>query len=172
MVNPPNPQCYHCQKPATICYTEIDKDRTIRSYVCLSCPCPSHYYNNEHLNLPQVGGVVTVECGNCKTKWHSREEGEQLLGCYQCYTNFKNQITTKLKNDGAVSSSFTMEKGQGYLHIGRAPGESSNTNPLLKLIALNEALQDTLEREDYEQAAVIRDQINHLKTKNSHDSSQ
>ncbi|WP_100934444.1 UvrB/UvrC motif-containing protein [Candidatus Chlamydia corallus] len=172
MTNSPTHQCYHCQKPATICYTKIDKDRVIRSYVCATCSCPSYYYNNEHFGLSKGGGVLTLECGNCKTVWHSQQDDEQLLGCHQCYTNFKNQITTKLKNDRAVSSSFIMEKGQGSLHIGRAPGETSTSNPLLKLIALNEALKDTLEREDYEQAAVIRDQINHLKTKNPHDSSQ
>ncbi|AAD18839.1 hypothetical protein CpB0727 [Chlamydia pneumoniae TW-183] len=171
MVHSPTHQCYHCQQPATICYTEIDKDKVIRSYVCATCPCPSHYYNNEHLSLSKGVGVLTLECGNCKTVWHSKQDDEQLLGCHQCYTNFKNQITSKLKSERVVSSSFTMEKGQGSLHIGRAPGEASNTNPLLKLIALNEALQDTLEREDYEQAAVIRDQINHLKTKNPDDPS-
>lgn len=40
---------------------------------------------------------------------------------------------------------------------------------MIKLIALNEALKDTLEKEDYEQAALLRDQINQIKNQNSHE---
>ncbi|CRH78757.1 ClpC ATPase [Chlamydia trachomatis] len=39
----------------------------------------------------------------------------------------------------------------------------------MRLIALHEALQETLRREDYEQAAEIRDQINQLKNQNTTD---
>ena len=38
-------------------------------------------------------------------------------------------------------------------------------SPTLRLIALNEALDETLIREDYEQAALLRDQIRALKEK-------
>ena len=51
------------------------------------------------------------------------------------------------------------------LHIGRAPGEVVEINPTLRLIALNEALDETLIREEYEQAAVLRDQITAFKEK-------
>ncbi len=46
--------------------------------------------------------------------------------------------------------------------MGRAPGEKIEISPSLKLIALNEALSETLSREDYEQAAWLRDQIKKL----------
>lgn len=39
----------------------------------------------------------------------------------------------------------------------------------MRLIALHEALQETLRQEDYEQAAEIRDQINQLKNQNTTD---
>jgi protein arginine kinase activator len=48
------------------------------------------------------------------------------------------------------------------LHLGRAPGESLAINPTSRLLALNEALKETLNREDYEQAAWLRDQIKAL----------
>ncbi|WP_375793731.1 UvrB/UvrC motif-containing protein [Chlamydia sp. 12-01] len=165
-------QCYHCQKPATICYTEVDKDKVLRSYVCESCPCPSHYYSRDNIALSSSGSSVTLECGNCKTIWKSNVDEDQLFGCHLCYTNFKTQLIAKLMHTKAIFSSAVSDSSRGCLHIGRAPGEAASMNPLLKLIALNEALQDTLAREDYEQAAVIRDQINHLKNQNSHDSSQ
>ena len=48
------------------------------------------------------------------------------------------------------------------IHIGRAPGESLAISPSSRLLALNEALKETLNREDYEQAAWLRDQIKAL----------
>ncbi len=164
--------CYHCQRPATICYTEVDKDKILRSYVCDSCPCPGHYYSRDNIVLGASGAAVTLECGNCKTVWKPTADENQLFGCHLCYTNFKTQLIAKLIHTKAICSSATADNSRGGLHIGRSPGEAASMNPLLKLIALNEALQDTLAREDYEQAAVIRDQINHLKNQNSHDSSQ
>ncbi|MBB64423.1 MAG: hypothetical protein CMO81_05110 [Waddliaceae bacterium] len=49
------------------------------------------------------------------------------------------------------------------VHVGRAPGQSAEMSPTLRLVALNEALKETLSREDYEQAAWLRDQIKELK---------
>ncbi|WP_066481779.1 UvrB/UvrC motif-containing protein [Candidatus Chlamydia sanziniae] len=172
MTTPSHPLCYHCQQPALICYTEVDKDKVLRSYICATCSCPSHYYSHTSAVLCQEGrSSLTLECGNCKTVWHAQSDTEQLLGCHQCYINFKNQLITQLKKDKALSSCI-VEKNHGTLHVGRSPDGVATMNPLLKLIALNEALQDTLEREDYEQAAVIRDQINHLKMQNPDESSK
>ena len=50
-------------------------------------------------------------------------------------------------------------------HQGHKPGELKEVNPSLKILALNEALNKTLNDEDYEQAAWIRDQIQELKKK-------
>lgn len=48
------------------------------------------------------------------------------------------------------------------LHMGRLPGQAVEINPALKLLALNQALHETLSHEDYEQAAWLRDQIKEL----------
>lgn len=163
--------CYQCQNPATICYTEVSRDKLIRVYVCADCPNPNPYYNpEESFEISSAGFPIILTCGNCNMTWSSRKDA--LLGCHQCYTNFKSLLVSKLQQLKAVSSSCSLDKSQGCLHVGRAPGEESKTNPLLKLIALNEALQDTLKREDYEQAAILRDQINTLKKQeDSHDAS-
>ncbi|MBX6679975.1 UvrB/UvrC motif-containing protein [Chlamydia gallinacea] len=163
--------CYLCHKPASICYTEVDQNRVIRSYVCDSCPCPSDYYSRVAVPLSSLESSLTLECGNCKTIWQPYTNEDRLFGCHLCYTNFKTPLIAELIQNKALFSSLT-ENSQSSLHIGRGPGETASINPLLKLIALNEALQDTLSREDYEQAALIRDQINHLKNQNSHDSTQ
>ena len=46
--------------------------------------------------------------------------------------------------------------------MGRTPGQAVAINPSLKLLALHQALNETLSREDYEQAAWLRDQIKAL----------
>ncbi|EPP34474.1 uvrB/uvrC motif family protein [Chlamydia ibidis] len=172
MTTPETPLCYHCQQPAKVSYTEVDKDKLIRCYVCESCPYPTPYYSRDSILLCPSGDSLTLECGNCKTIWQVRPDEELSFGCHLCYVHFKTQLLSRLTQNKWVSPSFILEPGCGSLHVGRSPGELSNMNPLLKLIALNEALQDTLAREDYEQAALIRDQINNLKNQNTHDSSQ
>ena len=64
-----------------------------------------------------------------------------------------------------ISPRISLTKKALPLHIGRAPGEANEISPSLRLLALNEALNETLKREDYEQAAWLRDQIKDLTEK-------
>ncbi len=152
--------CYHCQQPATICYTEVNRKEKVRYYLCSQCPYPGAFDPYE-TSGSAAHESITLECGNCKTIWNPQEQSH-TLGCHLCYTSFKSQLAIFFKE----------VHGTSVVHIGRAPGESSHMNPSIRLIALNEALQDTLAREDYEQAAIIRDQINHLKQSGSEDASK
>lgn len=164
--------CYSCNKPAKICYTEVDIDTIMRSYVCDSCPLPSLYYSREPISSSSSKLQITLECGGCKTIWQPAMMESITLGCHSCYMNFKTHIVTQLLQENRIFSPLKTDLTQGSLHVGRTPGESANINPLIKLIALNEALQDTLAREDYEQAALLRDQINCLKKQSSHDTTE
>lgn len=139
--------CYHCKRPAVRSFTEVERNRISRHYLCDHCPYPVRYFaalpTNEY-----VQEILAIECGNCKTIWHK----DTLFGCPQCYINFHAPLMARFA-----------ETQQMYQHIGRFPGEQQQINPKIRLIALNEALHDTLVKEDYEQAAIIRDQINQIK---------
>ncbi|MBQ8498828.1 UvrB/UvrC motif-containing protein [Chlamydia sp.] len=163
--------CYNCQQPATICFTEISDTITSRCYVCDNCPYPSRYYDRETLLASPTNLELILECGNCKTKWCIRDTDKILLGCPLCYRTFKSLILSRLLRYQAISS-YTSDK-TNHFHIGRALGnvETPSVTPAMQLIALHEALQETLRREDYEQAAEIRDQINQLKNQNTTDAS-
>jgi len=85
------------------------------------------------------------------------------LGCSTCYEVFGDLLVTMLtaSDQGALKMTKKTKKS-APVHMGRQPGETLEISPSLKLIALNEALEETLKHEDYEQAAWLRDQINEL----------
>ncbi|WP_348660465.1 UvrB/UvrC motif-containing protein [Chlamydiifrater volucris] len=160
------PKCYLCQNTATRCFTIVDKEKTVRSYVCADCPSPGHYrthqlQSQENRDSPKIH----LECGNCGTTWNQNAQ-KLLMGCPQCYENFKSALTARFTK---TMSPFFQKEHLETLHPGRRPGQAFITSPMIKLIALNEALKDTLEKEDYEQAALLRDQINQIKNQNSHE---
>lgn len=161
--------CYNCQQPAVICFTEISDNITSRCYVCNNCPYPSRYYDRETFLASSTKDSLILECGNCKTKWCIRDTDKVLLGCSLCYRTFKSLIVSQLLRHQAISS-YTADKTNNF-HIGRSLEnvEKPTINPAMRLIALHEALQETLRQEDYEQAAEIRDQINQLKNQNTTD---
>jgi protein arginine kinase activator len=93
-------------------------------------------------------------CGQCGTTLESVRLGSPL-GCPECYEIFSDILILEMQKHEKGAS----PKSAPPLHIGRAPGEDTKAKPALRLLALNEALSETLNREDYEQAAWLRDQI-------------
>lgn len=92
----------------------------------------------------------------------------QSLGCAECYTVFADYIISQLVEAGGIPSTLK-KKAQAQklqtLHIGRSPQQPGSPALSSKLASLNEALNDALKKENYEQAATIRDQIKGLTDK-------
>lgn len=84
------------------------------------------------------------------------------LGCKTCYDVFEDIIFAELQSAKKLPARISLTKKSSPIHIGKSPGESVEINPATRLLALNEALTETLQREDYEQAALLRDQIKEL----------
>ncbi len=97
---------------------------------------------------------VELECPVCH--WTSEDlKKNGKLGCEECYNVFKGVIASALK---------TMHRGT--LHVGKTPGETpenSTGQAMLEIMNLQKELDELVQREEYEKAAVIRDQINKLK---------
>ncbi len=157
-------ECGECKKPIAIRYTEIVGDTITHTSMCADCPelqrrlygtNPQEYVSN------QVGVGAGLECGNCGTKLEEVKRGHRL-GCSECYTVFEDILLIEMLASNRLSPRVSPTKKSLPIHIGRAPGESLAINPSSRLLALNEALKDTLSREDYEQAAWLRDQIKAL----------
>ncbi len=155
--------CFECKKPIAVRYTEVAAGVITHTIMCADCP----HLERRLQGLPALGEVEAASapaglcCGNCGTTLDAVRKGN-LLGCIECYSVFEDVIISELIASNRVSKmSATVKKGVP-LHIGRAPGEIKEISPSLKLLALNEALNETLRSEDYEQAAWLRDQIKSL----------
>lgn len=162
--------CTECKKPITVQYIEIVGDKITRTVMCADCP---HLERRLYGSVRQKASgkeqrVTALACGNCGTSLESIRMGH-LLGCPECYDVFADVIIEDLLKEKRVSRHLTSNKKTQPLHIGRTQGEITEVSPTLRLIALNEALDETLIREDYEQAALLRDQIRALKEKAEHE---
>lgn len=159
--------CSECKKPIYVCYIEIVGDKMTRTVMCADCP---HLERRLYGSIRKEGisGAVaseaTLACGACGTTLESVRMGHPL-GCPECYSVFTDTLIDLLLKELRISRHLTSNKKTQPLHIGRVPGEVTEISPTLRLIALNEALDETLIREDYEQSALLRDQIRALKEK-------
>lgn len=156
-------ECSECKKPISVRYTEIVGENIFRFHCCKDCPV----LENRLSGTKRVSQVYTQDvhaglaCGNCGTTLESVRMGAPL-GCSSCYEVFDEVILGELLAAKRLPARVSLTKKSAPVHIGRAPGKAQEINPALKLLALNEALADTLKREDYEQAALLRDQIKEL----------
>lgn len=162
--------CSECKKPLHVCYTEIVGDKITRTVMCADCPHLERrlYGKVRQEGLGETTGETALACGNCGTSLEAIRMGHDL-GCSECYTVFADTLINVLLKEERISRHLTSNKKTQPLHIGRTPGEVTEISPTLRLIALNEALDETLIREDYEQAALLRDQIRALKEKAEND---
>jgi protein arginine kinase activator len=157
-------ECSECKKPIAIRYTEVIGHSNTQSCMCSDCP---ELQKRIHGTSGQRQGHEAFEtktglaCGNCGTTLDGLRVGASL-GCSECYQVFDHVILSEILATGKLPLRLETAKKTDPIHIGRAPGESQELNPSLRLLALNEALNETLKKEDYEQAAWLRDQIKAL----------
>lgn len=157
-------ECGECKKPVAVLYTEIVGDSITHTSMCADCPelqLRLHGTNPRDFVANQVGAIAGLACGNCGTTLEEVKRGHRL-GCSECYTVFEDVLLTELQGSNRIPSRILPIKKSTPIYIGRSPGEMLTINPSSRILALNEALKETLNREDYEQAASLRDQIRAL----------
>jgi len=165
-------ECTECRKPIAVHYTEIVGDVTIHTAMCADCP---ELQKRLH-GIPQQQGASAevgtgLACGNCGTTLDAIRVGTPV-GCSDCYQVFEDVLIAELVSSHKIPPRLTASRRSTPIHIGRAPGEVQEINPSLRILALNEALNETLKREDYEQAAWLRDQIKALENQEKKDGGQ
>ena len=157
-------ECGECKKTIVIQYTEIIGDSITHTSMCADCPeLQKRLYgmNPSETVASQTGTFTGLACGNCGTTLEEVKRGHSL-GCAECYSVFEDTLINELQASHAIPSRYFSAKKSSSFHIGRSPGENLSINLSSKILALNEALKETLTREDYEQAAWLRDQIKAL----------
>lgn len=157
-------ECSECKKPIMVIYTEIVGDIMTQTSMCADCPeLQKKLKGVPHEAKGSGPGEISggIACGNCGTTLEAVKMGSSL-GCSICYEVFDAIILAELREAEKLPPRLLVTTKSIPIHIGRSPGEILEISPSVRLLALNEALTETLKREDYEQAAILRDQIREL----------
>jgi protein arginine kinase activator len=157
-------ECSDCKKPISTCYSEIVGNTISCNCMCSDCPVlERRLFGLRDPNTTEqiTEGATGLACGNCGTTLEALRVGAPL-GCSSCYEVFEEMIITELFTLDKVPAWLGTAKKTQSLHIGRGPGQTQEISASMRILALNEALNETLKREDYEQAAWLRDQIKAL----------
>lgn len=167
-------ECSQCKKPAKIIYKEIVSNAITCTHMCGDCPI---YQQKIHGSSPQTPTTEKQEteaglyCGKCHTSLESIKMGSPT-GCSECYNIFSDVLVAELLQEDRfppqMKKGLAIRKNQP-LHVGKTPGKPLFTPTSAGLTALNEALNEALKKENYEQAALLRDQIKELMEKRQED---
>jgi len=154
--------CEICSKnEATVHYTEIINNEMNEMHLCEDCAREKGAMIKPHFPLADLlAGLadfkvpLTVEkgragqCPRCGLTYADfRKIGR--LGCSQCYYTFKDSLSSLLKRVHGSNE-----------HVGKVPalaGREVEVNRTLK--ELRERLHQAIQREEFEEAAGLRDQI-------------
>ncbi len=166
--NPPERplECSECRRVIRVRYTEVIGNTCNSLSMCSECPELEKRLQGTkgtQSSLP-ADGATGLACGNCGTTLEAIRIGT-LVGCSTCYEVFESVIIDELQRAQSIPSRLISGKRSQILHMGRSPGEAKEMSISVRLVALNEALNETLAKEDYEQAALLRDQIRDLTEK-------
>jgi protein arginine kinase activator len=131
--------------------------------MCADCPIlQGRLYG---ISSEAKGKVPNTEagvcCGRCGTTLLAVRTGG-LMGCSECYTVFEEAIASEMISTGKISNRMrNMQESskKQTLHAGKTPDQKVDLTPANRIVSLNEALKEALKKENYEQAAWLRDQI-------------
>ncbi len=159
--------CVCKEKKATVHLTQITGDKMQKVDLCEECAKhkgvndPAGFSLADLLlglgasqELEQAAGGVEVKCPKCGfTQADFKKAGR--LGCAECYTTFAEGLEGLLK---------TMHKG--IRHAGKVPlalQQSRDQAERLKL--LRKKLDKAVDDENFEQAALLRDEIKQMQNR-------
>jgi protein arginine kinase activator len=166
-------ECSHCKKSIKVIYKEIVDSSIICTEMCADCPVLQQRLHGQMAEFQPREGLTEAEaglcCGNCRTTLESIKMGNPL-GCSECYAIFSDVLISELiaadKLPPRIKKDILIKKTQP-LHLGKSPNKPLTIPSSSRLTSLNEALNEALKKENYEQAAWIRDQIKALSKERS-----
>jgi protein arginine kinase activator len=152
-------KCQKCPKPATLHITEIISEEQVEElHLCEECAHKYLYEPQSKQGASKVApshgedtdepAVMNRECSVCGIKFVDfRNTGR--LGCPHDYQEFREELTRLLENIHGETR-----------HCGKTPKRlPQNKQKQAELIQLRKSLQQAVTREEYEEAARLRDLI-------------
>jgi protein arginine kinase activator len=167
--------CDDCKKSqATVHLTEIVDDQMNELHLCDDCARKKSMQMEQQFGLSDLlAGLVDYgkqisspektpapnQCGHCGLAYEDfRKIGR--LGCSECYAAFSRYLGPLLKRiHGAIQHTGKMPPGVPA--EAPAPKSAVKAKPL-DMAQLKERLQRAIEREEFEEAARLRDQIKEM----------
>lgn len=151
--------CEKCKKNnATTILTTIVGAKSVTLNICGECAFKAGYSNifgEFSLNhiMPDLERAVNYEvhCSRCNSTFNEiLARGK--LGCSECYNVFKVELLPTIENI----------HGKAY-HVGKRPIKyQQNENTENSLDSLKKQIDQAISAQDFEKAAVIRDEIKKL----------
>jgi protein arginine kinase activator len=156
--------CQNCKKrTATVHLTDLVQGDKRERHLCEECASTEGITVKQHISINDVlnsflssqssiQSLANIKCPECgMTFMEFRSKG--VLGCPNDYDVF-NQ---------ALESLIERAQGGATRHTGKAPGQEVELDPeQQKKMEMQRALREAVEREDYEEAAQLRDQLKEL----------
>lgn len=158
-------ECTECPNTIGVTYKEISRDSCSCIGMCPACPLLEKKLKgtfSEGFDKHEPGQLI---CPRCLTTLESVLMGSSL-GCHECYSIFENQLREKLIKEKSIPSDINDEISDTPMHQGKSPHHNHLISLAHYLAMLNENLNKAIEKEQYEQAAWLRDQIKEYKEKN------
>lgn len=159
--------CQICGKnPATVHFTEIHDQKMSEIHVCAGCAEEKglHAAGPKSFDISElIAGMVDtmtnteeervgkVQCPRCGLRYSSFKETGRL-GCSECYTAFQFQLRPLLRR----IHGDTRHKGKAPARDGEGVSRSRQVQ------RLHDELRRAVEREEFERAAELRDEIRRL----------
>jgi len=157
-------KCENCgKKPATVHLTEINDDDKVERHLCDDCAqeitthVPKSFNPAEFLTslisqvAPEIKEMSKTKCANCGLSYlEFRSQGR--LGCANDYDAFEKGLVPIL------------EKIHGSAqHKGKVPAASdTGAAQQSEVVRLRREQEEAVAAEDYERAAVLRDELREL----------
>lgn len=151
-------KCDKCDKEATVHLTQVINGEMQKLHLCAECAqslgvSPSPAFSVSDILLGSAVPEKPAEpkslvCDECDTSLQNLQK-QGRLGCPRCYGVFRPNVLELLESMHSATQ-----------HVGSVPARfQAETGSEQQQIALREALADAVAREDYEQAARLRDQL-------------
>jgi len=160
-------KCQNCEGEATIHFKEVVDGALREIRLCESCAAEKGFHlvieqnklsianqfiwMAENLYPESAAKVGSVQCPTCGMRY-SQFARTGRVGCPACYTAFEVQMRQILRRVHGATQ-----------HKGKGPGQNEESMKYRRsLERLREELNRAIEREEFESAARLRDQIRRL----------
>lgn len=157
-------ECSQCKKAVKIIYKEIVGNTITVTEMCADCPILLQKLHGTSSEKQGANVEAGLYCGHCHTALEAVKMGNPV-GCMQCYGVFEDMLIQELIAENKLSKAMKSARRNQPLHIGKTPDKPVNIPESNRLTSLNEALNEALKKENYEEAAWLRDQIKELMNK-------